>query len=279
MSKTTGKTHKEASTSPTARLVDTHSHVLPGLDDGAVDWSAAVRIAEMAAAQGVSTIVATPHQRGSDQGRFNEAIRSHTAQLGQLMIRRGIRLQILPGAEVRIEPDLIDRIRRRHVLSMADRNRHILLELPHEVYLPMERFLRELHSTGLVGILAHPERNEGIIGRTEIVRTLVEAGCLIQVTAASLLGQFGSHVERFAVSLLEQGLVHLIATDAHSVKSRPPCLREAWQRAGDLAGCETADLLCCRNPACVAQGRQVMTPTVRPQLVGWRRWLPWRKTG
>lgn len=114
--------------------------------------------------------------------------------------------------------------------------------------------LRELASAGLTGILSHPERNRGIINQPGVLRPLVEHGCLMQVTAGSLTGDFGSQVQKFAESLVSQGLVHFVATDAHGTKTRPPILRWAFRRVRELVGEIVATDLCCRNPKIVAAG-------------------------
>jgi len=180
---------------------------------------------------------------------------------------------VLPGADVRIEPDLPQRIRSGEVVTLGDHRRHVLLELPHDVYVPLDRLLTELATARVVGILSHPERNRGILHQPAVVRPLVERGCLMQVTAGSLTGAFGSQVQKFVISLVEQGLVHFIATDAHAVKTRPPVLSEAFARAADLAGENVAIELCCTNPKTVAAGGTVRPGCRKPTKPGWTSWF------
>jgi protein-tyrosine phosphatase len=238
-------------------FVDIHCHILPGLDDGASDRDVAIRMAEMAVADGIGTIVATPHQLGNFSRNQGAAIRAQAARFQQTLKERSIPLQILPGADVRIEPELVRKVRTGDVVSLADRRRHVLLELPHEIYAPLDRLLAELNAAGMVGILSHPERNLGILNQPAVLPQLVEHGCLLQVTAGSLLGLFGSRIRGFSESLIEQGLVHFIATDAHGTGSRPPLVRQAFQRVEELGGRELAVSLCCTNPASVAFGGNV----------------------
>lgn len=236
---------------------DVHCHLLPGLDDGAAGRDEALAMAEMAANDGIGTIVATPHQLGNHAKNSGEAIRAAALQFQRLLDEQKIPLRVLPGADVRIEPDLPRKIRAGEVLTLGDHRRHVLLELPHEVYLPLDRLLADLAAIRVVGILSHPERNRGILKQPGVLRPLVERGCLLQVTAGSLTGTFGSQVERLACSLVEQGLVHIVSTDAHSTRNRPPLLRPAFERIRELAGENVALDLCCRNPAAVAAGRDV----------------------
>jgi protein-tyrosine phosphatase len=142
-------------------------------------------------------------------------------------------------------------------VSLADRRRHVLLELPHEIYAPLDRLLAELNAAHMVGVLSHPERNLGILNQPAVLPQLVKQGCLLQVTAGSLLGLFGTRIRGFSESLVEQGLVHFIATDAHGTGSRPPLLCPAFQRVVELGGHELAVTLFCTNPASVALGEEV----------------------
>ncbi len=249
-------------------LVDIHCHLLPGIDDGAADWDQTSVMAETAVADGISTIVATPHQLGNFARNHGDAIREHTARVQQFLDRRGITLRVLPGAEVRIEPEMIRKLHSGEVLTLADRRRHVLLELPHEVYLPLDRLIDTLRAAGLVGILSHPERNRGVLARPHVVAPLVDAGCLMQVTAGSLVGTFGPQIEKFAHALIRRRLVHFVATDAHGAKSRRPLLRRSFDCVARLAGYETAVDLCCHNPAAVADGKDVTTNSDN----GWFRW-------
>jgi protein-tyrosine phosphatase len=258
---------------PTEPFTDIHCHLLPGLDDGASSLQEALVMAEMATADGIGTIVATPHQLGNHSENSGETIREATIRFQQILDQQGIPLRVLPGADVRIEPDLVRKIRIGEVLTLADRRRHILLELPHDVYVPLDRLLDELNQANLVGILSHPERNRGILGQPSVLRPLVDRGCLLQVTAGSLTGAFGSHIQQFSESLVAHGLVHCISTDAHGTKARTPQLRAAFDRVAMLAGGETAIDLCCRYPAAVAQGKQIPPGRRQPVKSSWTGWL------
>jgi protein-tyrosine phosphatase len=260
-------------------LIDIHCHLLPGMDDGATGWDEALAMADIAAQDGIRAIIATPHQLGSYVGNRGETIRARVAQLQPMLDKRQTQVTVLAGADVRVETDLARRIRSGDVLTLADQRRHVLLELPHEVYLPLEGVLAELGRTGLVAILSHPERNLGILRQPDVLGPLVRAGCLVQITAASLTGGFGSRVQTFAESLVRRGLVHFVATDAHSTRSRAPRLSAAFHRVAALAGRKAAITLCCENPARVMAGDDV---SVRPRRIAkpaWTTWLRWKKAG
>ena len=258
---------------PRESFVDIHCHILPGLDDGASSREEALAMAEMAVADGITTIIATPHQLGNNAKNAGQMIRAATDDFQRFLEQRHVSLQVLPGADVRIEPDLPQRIRGGEVLTLGDRRRHVLLELPHEVYVPLDRLVDELKSAGVIGILSHPERNRGLLNQPGVLRPLVERGCLLQVTGGSVTGAFGSQVQKFASSLVEQGLVHFVASDAHGMKERTPLLGAAFARVADLAGENVANELCCSNPKAVAAGGVVPTGRRKATKSGWTSWF------
>jgi protein-tyrosine phosphatase len=238
-------------------FIDIHCHLLPDLDDGPAAWEDSLAMAEMAAADGISAIVATPHQLGNYPQNTAENIRAQVDRLRRLLAKRNVNLKIFPGADVRIDPDLPALIERGEVLTLADRRRHVLLELPHEIYIPLDGLLTQLQSMGVTGVLSHPERNQGILNQPDIVNKLVGHGCLLQVTADSLTGGFGTRIQNFAEYMVRQGFADFIASDAHGVKSRLPLLGQAFGRAAELTDYDSAVAMFCRNPACLVAGLPV----------------------
>ena len=111
-------------------LVDIHCHLLPAIDDGATDSAESLAMARLAVADGITTVIVTPHQLGNYGRNAGEAIRTQCRQLQEFLDGHGVALQVLPGADVRIEPDMIRRIRAGDVLTLADRRKHVLLEVP-----------------------------------------------------------------------------------------------------------------------------------------------------
>jgi protein-tyrosine phosphatase len=264
-------------------FVDIHCHLVPAIDDGSKSWDETRAMAEMAVKDGIATIVVTPHQLGNFKHNTGDVIRARTAELQQFLQDQAIPLRVLPGGDVRIEADMVRMIRDGKVMSLADHRKHVLLELPHEMYIPLDRLLTELAATKMVGILSHPERNQGILTTPRVLAPLVEAGCLLQVTAGSLVGAFGPNIQKFTEDLVTQGLVHFVSTDAHSPKNRRPLLRRAFERVVELTDFETATDLCCRNPGCVAAGtdipkKRLPLPTPAQRAPG-RGFFGWRKSG
>jgi protein-tyrosine phosphatase len=253
-------------------FVDIHCHLLPTLDDGAKNIEESLAMARMAVADGIEAIVATPHQLGGSPLEAN-TIRRQTAELQQQLKAAEVPLEIYPGADVRVEPDLLRQIQQGDVLTLADRQKHVLLELPHELFLPIDQLLKDLRANGMVGILSHPERNAGLMSDRKPLYDIVDQGGLLQITAGSLLRAFGSRVRQFAESLVIEGLVHFVASDAHGTRTRPPLMRAAFRRVCELADESTALDLCARNPANVVKGYDVTGGKRATFRTRWRRWL------
>ena len=256
-----------------ARYTDIHCHVVPGIDDGASDLEVSLAMATAASRDGTRTVIATPHQLGVNSHVTATAIRAGVTSLNEAIVAAGISLQVLPGADVRIEPELPSFLRRGEVLTLADRGRHVLLELPHEVYFPIDALLGSLSKQGLTGILSHPERNRGMQARPETVADVVRAGGLIQITAGSLTGGFGGTAKKMAEWCVRRRLVHFVASDAHDTGRRPFGLSEARDVVAALADDELAERVVCENPVKVAEGAEVATAGRSDPARGRRGWF------
>ena len=253
-------------------FVDIHCHLLPDLDDGAENWQQMLEMARIAVRESIHTIIATPHQLGIHNQNHGELIRQRTQEVQRRLDHENIDLHVYPGADVRIEESLIEELLAGNVLTLADQGKHVLLELPHEIYFPLEPVLDALSSIGLTGILSHPERNQGLLHCREPLGTLVEKGCLMQITAGSLTGKFGKASQEFAEWMITHGLAHLVATDAHGHKSRGPLMRQPFQRIVELSDKETGWNLCAHNGAriCLGQTIEARTPNLnQPRRNGW----------
>lgn len=236
---------------------DIHCHIIPEIDDGSANLAESIVMANQAIEDGTKSVVATPHQLGSNSRVTAEAIKTGVLSLRKELCSENIDLNIAPGADIRIDPELPKLLKQGKVLTLADQGKHVLLELPHDTYYPIDQLLKSLRKQGLVGILSHPERNRGIIKDPEVMWDVVEAGGLLQITAASLTGAFGSSCQEIAELAVDEGLVHFIASDAHDTKHRPFGMRDAYDTICVMAGEELADLVCCENPARVFEGDDV----------------------
>lgn len=242
---------------PARLMVDIHCHMLPGIDDGAPDLETSLEMARMAVNDGIGTVICTPHQLGNFRRNQGEEVRAATASFQEQLQKARIPLRVLPGGDVRIEASMVAGLAEGTVVSLADQRKHVLLELPHELYFPLEPVLEQLRRVGMIGILSHPERNRGILENPQLIPKLVDSGCLMQVTAGSLLGSMGTECQTLARWMLEHGLIHFMASDAHGIKNRRPLLRRAFDETVQRCDEATAQDLFVRNPACVALGKPV----------------------
>lgn len=255
------------------QFVDIHCHLLAGIDDGSTSLDETLAMARLAVDDGIRTIVTTPHQLGNYGANRGDDIRRRVVELQSTLAERDIPLDVLPGGDVRIEPGMIDGLKSGDVLTLADRGRHVLLELPHELYFPLEPILRDLRNIGVQGILSHPERNQGLRAQPKLIPPLVEAGCLMQVTAGSLVGTFGPAAQALAESMLRAGHVHFLATDAHRATNRRPLIRRAFDRAVEWVGVDAAVCMTKEFPGLVIRGEPVPAGRLRLRSSAKRGWF------
>jgi len=233
-------------------MIDLHCHILPGIDDdGPPRLEDVLAMARIAVADGIEKIIATPHVKENihPPERIFDLVTSFNAALAQ----NGLPLEVFPGAEV---GSMIDASTlRAYTLNGTD---YVLLEFPHS-HLPQNapEIVFNAVLGGLIPIVPHPERNPSIVRRPQLVADLVEAGALVQVTAGSLVGGFGPEARECAGYLLEKGLVHFLATDAHSPTWRQPLLAQGVKAAGRIIGEAAARLLVDGNPARVLAGKSL----------------------
>ena len=240
------------------RCTDIHCHCLPGLDDGPRTMAEAVALCQALVDDGITTVIATPHQLGRFDGHVTAAdIRQAARNLNEELAVHGVPLQVHPGADVRVDERLLRLLEAREVLSLADRGRHVLLELPDATFLDLRPLLRDLALHGYTSIISHPERNAFLIDRQDAVLPWLEQGALLQLTAGSLIGDFGPLPRRAAWHWLCTGAASLVATDAHDTMSRRPCMARALAEIAIVLGHAAARRVCIENPQRVLLGERV----------------------
>lgn len=248
------------STSGTENFTDIHCHLLPGIDDGPKNWRASLELARQAVDEGIGTLVATPHQLDRYLENTAPRIRTLAAEAQTRLDEAGIPLTVLPGADVRIHENLPELARDEEVLTLADRRLHLLLELPHEQALPLGNLIYRLQCEGISCILTHPERNQELSAQPNLLRPWVQQGCLVQITAGSITGHFGSQAQRTCRWLLDEGLVHVVASDAHDAQRRPFRMRAAHDHVCRWLGPGQARTLFVSNPRAIVRGKPVEVP-------------------
>ena len=222
-------------------MIDIHCHILPGIDDGADRLQTSLAMASMAARDGITTVIATPHTNGVTVNRT--VVQQAVDRLNIELAEQDIDLVVVAGYE--IPANLVCDLQS---YTIAD-SPYILVEFPHQ-YLPEDaaETLYTLVQAGRKPIIAHPERNGSVLRNPELLRELVAVGSMIQLTAASVTGDFGPDILHCANYLLRNRLVHFLATDSHSPTFRKPVLSPARKAAARLIGREQADRLVIDNP-------------------------------
>lgn len=239
-----------------ARLVDIHNHLLPGIDDGAANLSDALALAKAAVANGITHCVCTPHMQ---PGKFNNDRASISAAFRTLqaaLTEHQIPLHIAASAEVRFGLEVMQQVMNQEIpyLGQWQGKPVLLLEFPHnEVPFGAEKLTQWLLKQGIVPMIAHPERNRGIQQSHRKLAPFIKQGCLFQVTAASVTGNFGSTTKELAEQLLKEGIVTVLASDAHNLKYRPPMLSEGRRAAERIVGEVAALQLASVNPMTITE--------------------------
>ena len=240
------------------QCVDLHCHCLPGVDDGPATLADAVALCRALVEDGVTSVVATPHQLGRYQGRNeSDAVRQAVAALNQTLTAEGVPLDVLPGADVRLDERMCTLLEQGRVLTVADGGAYLLLELPHETFIDPLPLVRRLAERGVRPIITHPERNRFVTARPEAVRQWLRHGAHLQLTAGSLAGDFGASAQRAAWYWLETREAALVASDAHGIHERPPRLTQAIQLISRRLGEQTTRRVCGENPFRVLQGQDL----------------------
>jgi protein-tyrosine phosphatase len=244
-------------------MIDIHHHLLWGMDDGASSLETSVAMAKMAAADGITHIVCTPHANGQfayDPYQITEKI----ATLQRILDRDSVALKLGYGCDFHMSYENIQEAKVNPAKFSINGLGYLLVEVP-DYGLPrgLTEIFYQLQLAGLTPILTHPERNPTLQNDESRIAEWLQRGVLIQVTAGSVLGRMGKHAERMAHQLLEKRWVHFLATDAHNTTSRVPKMQEALDLIARKYEPDYARLLCISNPLAAFMGKP-MPPQPEP---------------
>jgi len=233
-------------------MIDTHSHILPAIDDGADDLSESIEFVKKAAGQGVDTIFATPH---ACDGVFNctkDDILQSCAVLTDALNAKGISTRVLPGAEIRVNHDLIMEYDKDNLLTLNNSGRWLLIELP-TIFMTkaVSMMIRQLKDRGVTPVIAHAERNPMIMNKPELISDFTYHGAVIQITGASLAGDFGRFSMKAAKTMTVMDQVFCLGSDIHP--GRRYRMADARKKLIKLLGRTKADLITHENPASILE--------------------------
>jgi protein-tyrosine phosphatase len=217
-------------------MIDTHLHILPGIDDGPETLQESLELAQALVQEGISYAIATPHYNDEYPQRPVVDIQERVQEMQQELDRHNIPLRLFAGHEALIKPGLVEDIQSGR-LATLNNSRYLLLELWSSTWLPeTERVIFELQVQGIVPLIAHPERYHAIQQNPARLAALLQQGAKAQLIASSLVGMQGKTIRRTAEILLKKGLIHCIASDAHGLQRRPPGVVRGLQRAVEILG-------------------------------------------
>jgi protein-tyrosine phosphatase len=235
-------------------VIDIHSHILFGLDDGSPDLGTSLEMLRMAGRHGTTDVVLSPH--ANLEYRWEEdRVEARRAELAAAN-DTGVRLH--RGCDFHLQFENIeDAVRHPRKYTIAG-GPYLLVEFSDLLILKnTTQIFEELLGAGMIPVITHPERNTLLQQRLESLRGWVELGCYLQVTGQSLLGEFGTRALRFSEQLMDEGLVHFVASDAHDLVRRPPVLDRAYEEIGRKWDGETAEWLLRRNPGAAIAGERI----------------------
>ncbi|GAB4074932.1 tyrosine protein phosphatase [Barrientosiimonas marina] len=253
-------------------MIDIHSHMLPGLDNGPQTMDDTLAMAKTAVSQGIDTVIVTPHHQNGRYHNQREAIIGVTDYVNAKLQETGIALNILPGQEIRVHETITNGLQDGSLLPLNQTTRYVLLELPEDT-LPsyLAQLLFDMQIAGYVPVIAHPERHSIIAENPNHLYDMVKNGVLVQADAASLVGIHGKRVQKLTRKLLQASMVHFMATNTHSADSEEFRLAKAYQSMKQSAKFKLQE-----NAELLIDGQPIQ-PDVPTRIKLKRNWNPLKR--
>ncbi|MCA1041623.1 tyrosine protein phosphatase [Bacillus infantis] len=253
-------------------MIDIHCHILPGIDDGAKTMEDSLSMAEAAVKEGIRSIIATPHHKNGKFDNTKEEIQRKTDELNVALRTAQIDLTILPGQETRIYGEILEDIDKNEILTLNNTGKYLFVELPsNHVPRYTDKLLYDIQVKGMTPVIVHPERNQEIMERPDLLYQLVKKGALTQVTASSVAGYFGKNIKNFSLQLIDANLTHFVSSDAHNIANRSFKMLEAYDQIEKKYGIDMVYLFT-ENAELLAEGsnvyREIPEPVKKKKFLG-----------
>lgn len=235
-------------------MVDLHSHVMYGWDDGADTLDESLDMARIAA-DGIRALAATPHMWWGGAMVDPDIVRERVAEINDALARDSVPLTIITGTEIPASWENLELIRQKRVLSLND-SHTVLFEVPfHDLPVRLDDLIFQVRMLGLTPLMAHPERSSAFLADPDAFRRLIHEDVPVQINGGSLTGYFGEEIQDLAWEIVAQERPVVIASDAHNARGRSPMLSEVRASLEEAFGPEAADLMCRENAAALIEDR------------------------
>ncbi len=208
------------------KYIDIHSHILPGIDDGAKDMETSLKMLRTAAEEGIKEVILTPHYKPGHRNASPETVRKLTMKLQEKVLESGLKMTLLTGNEIFYHRGMAGLLSAGRVCTLADTDSVLVEFFPAEEYAEIRSGVYQIRAEGYRPVLAHAERYQNVCRDTKYVEELIHMGAYIQINAGSIMGNYGFGTKQFCKRLLKKELVHFVATDAHDTGRRAPYLRD-----------------------------------------------------
>ena len=255
-------------------IIDLHSHILPGLDDGAADWNEFLRMSRLAVREEISCMVCSSHFIPFATGFSLAEYRGILLEAQKKLAEEDLKLDLVAGSEVFLTFEVMRSWQQGELLTINDTGKYLLVEFPAlEIPTAAKEIFFFFKLQGVTPIIAHPERNRILQNNTRLLAEFIAQGVLCQLNTGSITGMFGKSTRQAAKRFLRSGMYHFLASDAHSAGSRAPKFQAAVAEVKKIVGEERAHELTQANPLRAVTGEEIEPYPLELQVEKKRFWF------
>jgi protein-tyrosine phosphatase len=249
--------------------VDLHCHLLAGVDDGPRSDEEVMEMCRIAYGEGIRLSSSLAHQNEHWPDVTPALIRERSRRLAEALREAGVPLTVFPSAEVMVHPEIEEAWQRGELLSIADRGKYLLVEMPHGLFVDLREISEGLRQAGVRIILAHPERQPEFLHDEGLIEQFIATGCLVQVSTGSVTDPANREDARALKDWFQRDIVHFMGSDGHSPRRRRPRMADAYRQVTDWAGASVADRVFSTNATAIVHGLPLRVPPPQPRRTRW----------